>query len=145
MIRLLVAEDQAMIRGLLVALLSHEEDIEVVGECADGNQAVDSAKRLKPDVVLMDIRMPEMDGIEATSRIIQLPPATPFELVALRPRNLCKLSRSGGCGRVAEFGKRPYKPASCGGRLESLRAPPRGGTDRPALRALRRFRAGPRG
>ncbi len=65
-IRVLLVDDQALIRAGFRMILDAEEDIEVVGECADGTQAVDSVRRLKPDVVLMDIRMPEMDGIEAT-------------------------------------------------------------------------------
>ena len=65
-IRVLLVDDQALIRAGFRMILDAEDDIEVVGECADGTQAVDSARRLKPDVVLMDIRMPEMDGIEAT-------------------------------------------------------------------------------
>ena len=68
-IRVLLVDDQALIRAGFRMILDAEEDMEVVGECADGTQAVDSARRLKPDVVLMDIRMPEMDGIEATRLI----------------------------------------------------------------------------
>ena len=68
-IRVLLVDDQALIRAGFRMILDAEEDIEVVGECADGTQAVDSVRRLKPDVVLMDIRMPQMDGIEATRLI----------------------------------------------------------------------------
>ncbi len=67
--RVLLVDDQALIRAGFRMILEAEEGIEVVGECADGTQAVDSARRLTPDVVLMDIRMPEMDGIEATRLI----------------------------------------------------------------------------
>jgi DNA-binding NarL/FixJ family response regulator len=68
-VRVLLVDDQALIRAGFRMILDAEEDFEVVGECADGTQAVDSVRRLKPDVVLMDIRMPEMDGIEATRLI----------------------------------------------------------------------------
>ena len=69
MIRVLLADDQALVRGGFRALLDARDDIEVVGEAADGREVVSLAKTLVPDVVLMDIRMPELDGLEATRQI----------------------------------------------------------------------------
>jgi DNA-binding NarL/FixJ family response regulator len=70
-IRVLVADDQAMVRAGFRMLLSDEEDIEVVAEATNGLEAVDKAARFDPTVVLMDIRMPELDGIQATRRILE--------------------------------------------------------------------------
>jgi DNA-binding NarL/FixJ family response regulator len=68
--RVLIADDQALVRAGLRKLLESEPDIEVVGEAADGREAVDQARRLRPALVLMDIRMPRLDGIEATRHLV---------------------------------------------------------------------------
>ncbi|SEL98569.1 two component transcriptional regulator, LuxR family [Nonomuraea pusilla] len=68
-IRVMLAEDQGMVRGALASLLGLEPDIEVVGEAADGAQAVDVAERVRPDIALLDIEMPVMDGLAAAARI----------------------------------------------------------------------------
>jgi DNA-binding NarL/FixJ family response regulator len=68
-IGVLIADDQALVRAGFRMVLEVEDDIAVVGEAANGEQAIHSAQRLKPDVVLMDIRMPDLDGIAATRRI----------------------------------------------------------------------------
>ncbi|RLP09660.1 response regulator [Propionibacterium australiense] len=73
MIRVIVVDDQALVRCSLASLIGAEPDIDVVGEAADGEQAVAVALTTRPDVVLMDLRMPGVDGLEATRRILAEP------------------------------------------------------------------------
>ncbi|MEN8260197.1 MAG: response regulator transcription factor, partial [Pseudomonadota bacterium] len=70
-IRIAVVDDQALVRGGFAMVLGHQDDIEVVAEAGTGLEAIEAARTHRPDVILMDIRMPEMDGLEATSRIIE--------------------------------------------------------------------------
>jgi DNA-binding NarL/FixJ family response regulator len=75
-ISVLLADDQALVRTGFGLILNAEADLEVVGEAGDGIEAVELAQKLRPDVVLMDVRMPELDGIEATRRILAFVPET---------------------------------------------------------------------
>ncbi len=82
MIRVLVADDQALVRAGFRMILEHEDDIDVCGEAADGAAAVQLTKQSRPDVVLMDIRMPGVDGVQATRRITE-DPASPARVLIL--------------------------------------------------------------
>ena len=77
----LIADDQELVRTGFRAILGAEPDIQVVGEAGDGRQAIEAAGRLSPDVVLMDIRMPILDGLEATRRIVISPDSKPRVLI----------------------------------------------------------------
>jgi DNA-binding NarL/FixJ family response regulator len=80
-IRVLLADDERLVRAGFRMILKAERDLEVVGEAADGREAVEEATKLRPDVVLMDIRMPSLDGLEATRRILEGPEPRPRVIV----------------------------------------------------------------
>jgi DNA-binding NarL/FixJ family response regulator len=73
-VRVLVADDHPLFREGLRAVLSHSDDLQIVGEAASGAQAVDLALELQPDVIVMDLQMPELNGVEATRRIVEQSP-----------------------------------------------------------------------
>jgi DNA-binding NarL/FixJ family response regulator len=99
-IRVLVADDHAVVRSGFHRLLDAQHGIEVIGEAADGREAVDASRRLEPDVVLMDIRMPALDGIEATRELVGSGTAT--RVVILTTYDLDEYVfdalRAGACG-----------------------------------------------
>ncbi len=105
MIRVLIADDQSLVRAGFTALLDARDDIEVVGEASDGAEAVDLARKLRPDVILMDIRMPGLDGLEATRQIAGDP-----ELAGVRIVILSLISPSMTRRLVAEFASRAKAP-----------------------------------
>jgi DNA-binding NarL/FixJ family response regulator len=101
-IRVVLVDDQALVRTGFSMVLAAEPDIEVVGEAADGLQAIQTARRLRPDVVLMDIRMPNLDGIEATRRLAGPEVTDPVSVLILTTYDLDEYVfaalRAGACG-----------------------------------------------
>src|SRR5664279_1067041 len=145
-IRVLLADDQALIRLGFRMLLSSAPDIELVGEAETGSFAVDLTAALHPDVVLMDVRMPGMDGIEATRRIVSGTPhsrvliLTTFDLPRLEPGRAVRV----WSGSVPGGFSRWPRTAPGGRRSPGSTVPPRprpapavlaGSTDRPTVTA----------
>ncbi|HEV6953329.1 MAG TPA: response regulator transcription factor [Promicromonospora sp.] len=88
MIRVLVCDDQVLVRTGFATILDAQPDIEVVGECGDGRAAVDLARRLRPDLVVMDVRMPVLDGIEATRLLAGADVEEPVKVLVVTTFNL---------------------------------------------------------
>lgn len=107
-IRLLLADDHTIVRAGLRALLAHYDDIDVVGEAADGEEAVAQVNELRPDVVLMDIAMPGMSGVEATRIICKTFPATKVLVLSQYSdkQYVLSLLKAGASGYVLKYAAR---------------------------------------
>ncbi len=122
MIRVLLAEDQAMVRGALSALLDLEEDLEVLGSCPDGASACKEALRLRPDVVVTDIEMPGLTGLELAARIRE-------EQLPSKVIIVTTFARAGYLRRALEAGVQGYllKDAPADQLADAIRRVHRGG------------------
>jgi NarL family two-component system response regulator LiaR len=98
--RIMIADDHAMLREGMRNLLENEKDFELVGEAADGEEAVSLAGKIKPDIIIMDIVMPKLNGIEATRQIKQVSPATALLILTAYSdiRYIIGLLEAGACG-----------------------------------------------
>jgi two-component system response regulator DesR len=105
-IRVLLAEDQGMVRGALATLLGLEADIEVVAQCSRGDEVVDAAQRTQPDVALLDIEMPGIDGLRAAALLHQAQPTCPILILTTfgRPGYLRRAMEAGATGFVVKDG-----------------------------------------
>lgn len=103
-IRVMLADDQALVRGALAALLDLEDDLTVVAEVGSGGEVLDAANRTSPDVVLMDVEMPGLDGIEATARLTETLPNIHVLIVTTfgRPGYLRRALQAGAAGFVVK-------------------------------------------
>jgi DNA-binding NarL/FixJ family response regulator len=140
MIRVVLADDHGVIRDGLGRLIAGLDDIELVGMAADGGEAVEQCRRLAPDVVLMDLDMPVLDGIEATRRILaELPDTQVIVLTAFSDRRrITGALEAGACGYL-------LKDVEAAGVAEGIRAAARGGSplDPRAARTILDARASP--
>jgi DNA-binding NarL/FixJ family response regulator len=102
-IRVVLADDQALIRGGLRSILESEPDITVVGEAGDGRQAIEACRRLRPDLVLMDVQMPELDGITAARQLLADPLCAGLRVVILTTFDLDEYVRPALAAGVSGF------------------------------------------
>jgi DNA-binding NarL/FixJ family response regulator len=139
-ITVLVVDDHPVVRSGLVSLLAVEPDLEVVGEAADGAEAVASVKALAPDVVLMDLRMPGMDGADATARIVVDHPATRVLVLTTfdTDDDILRAVEAGASGYLLKDSRREdlVDAIRAAARGETVLAPP------VAARLMGRMRAG---
>lgn len=107
-IRIAISDDHALVRGGLVAIVALEPDMSVVGEAADGAGAVELHRRLRPDVHLMDLRMPVMDGLEATAAIRREFPQARVLALSLhrRPEEIAEARAAGASGYLDKHAAR---------------------------------------